>query len=60
VNFGIVLIVPDPPILALNVLQFAELRAPRFVAEAVGRLKVWVVPELAIAKSVPLVPTAKV
>ena len=45
--------------LLLNVLQFAELNAPLLVALAVGKLNVCVSTELEIAKSVPLVPTAK-
>ena len=45
--------------LALKVVQFAELKAPRLVADAVGILKVCVSTELEILKSVPVVPVAK-
>ena len=45
--------------LPLNVLQSALLNAPRFVADAVGRLNVCVSVAELIAKSVPLVPVAK-
>jgi len=43
----------------LKVVQSAELKAPLFVAEAVGKLKVCVEVAEEIPKSVPLVPTAK-
>ena len=46
--------------LLLNVVQSALLKAPLFVAEAVGKLKVCVEVAEEIPKSVPLVPTAKV
>ena len=52
-------LVTEPLPLLLNVVQSAELNAPRFVADAVGRLNVWVSVTEEIAKSVPLVPTAK-
>ncbi len=51
--------VPRLEVLLLKVVQSAELKAPRFVALAVGKLNVWVSVTLEIAKSVPLVPTAK-
>ena len=51
--------VPRLDVLLLKVVQSAELKAPRFVALAVGKLNVCVAVALAIAKSVPLVPTAK-
>jgi hypothetical protein len=51
--------VPTFEVLLLNVVQSALLKAPLFVALAVGRLKVWVALVLLIAKSVPLVPVAK-
>ena len=54
----------EPPLptscFELNVDQLAELNRPLFVAEAVGILKVCVVPTDAIAKSVPELPLAKV
>jgi hypothetical protein len=46
--------------LELNVVQSVELNAPLFVADAVGKLKVWIVPELEIPKSLPEVPLTKV
>ena len=51
--------VPRLEVLLLKVVQSDELKAPLFVALAVGKLKVWVSVALEIAKSVPLVPTAK-
>ena len=45
---------------ALNVDQSALDNAPRFEALAVGKLNVWVEPAEFIAKSVPVVPVAKV
>ena len=45
--------------LLLNVVQSAELKAPLFVADAVGRLNVCVSPLDTIPKLVPLVPVAK-
>ena len=45
--------------LPLKVLQSADDRAPLLAALAVGKLNVWVSTEELIAKSVPLVPTAK-
>ena len=47
-------------ILLLKVDQSLEDRAPRAVAEAVGRLKVKVPPLLVIEKSVPVVEVARV
>ena len=52
--------VPLPPIFELNVLQSADETAPLLLALAVGRFNVCVLPELEIAKFVPLVPVAKV
>jgi hypothetical protein len=43
-------------ILLLNVVQFADDKAPLFVADAVGKFNVCVVPDELMAKSVPLVP----
>jgi hypothetical protein len=43
--------------LPLNVVQSPLLNAPRFEADAVGKLNVWAVPDELIAKSVPVVPT---
>jgi hypothetical protein len=48
------------PILLLKVIQLADDKAPLLVAEAVGKLKVCVVPEEVIVKSVPVVPAVKV
>lgn len=48
------------PILLLKVVQLAEDKAPLLVEEAVGRLKVCVVPVEEILKEVPLVPVVKV
>jgi hypothetical protein len=53
-------LVPLPPTFPLNVLQSELLNAPLFVADAVGKLNVCVDVELAILKSVPVVPVAKV
>lgn len=50
--------VPLP--LLLNVVQSAVESSPRFVAEAVGKLNVCVVPVEVIPKSVPVVPVANV
>jgi hypothetical protein len=49
----------NPESFELNVVQSAELKAPLFVALAVGKLKVCVLVADEIAKSVPLVPVAK-
>ena len=46
--------------LELNVVQSAEESNPRLEAEAVGKLKVCVVPEETMPKSVPVVPVANV
>ena len=46
--------------LLLNVVQLADERRPLEDPEAVGRLKVWAVPDEEILKSVPLVPVANV
>ena len=46
--------------LLLKVVQSAEERSPRLVAEADGRLKVMVSPDPVMVKSVPLVDEAKV
>ena len=48
------------PILLLNVVQFAALNLPLFVAEATGKLNVCTFDKLEILKSVPVVPVAKV
>lgn len=45
---------------ALNADQSVVLKRPRFDADAVGRLKVWAVPDDDILKSVPVVLDAKV
>ena len=45
--------------LLLKVVQSAELKAPLFAAEAVGKLKVCVEVAEEIPKSVPLEPTAR-
>ena len=47
-------------ILLLNADQSEVASNPLFVAEAVGRLKVWTEPEETMLKSVPEVPVAKV
>jgi hypothetical protein len=49
----------NPESLLLNVDQSAELKAPLFVALAVGKLNVCVLVADEIPKSVPLVPVAK-
>src|SRR5574337_166245 len=59
-NFGIVFIVPLPPIFALNVAQSVFDNLPVFILLAVGRLKVCVVPADEMAKSKPEVPVANV
>ena len=46
------------PILLLNVVQSAEDNAPLLVADALGKLKVCVLPAEVILKSVPVVPVA--
>ena len=48
------------PILLLNIVQSFELKAPLLVADAVGILKVWLLPEDDIPTSVPAVPVEKV
>lgn len=48
------------PILLLNVVQFAALNLPLFVADATGKLNVCTFAELEILKSVPVVPVANV
>ena len=48
--------VSDAPNLLLNVLQLADDNAPRFVADAVGKLNLCVVPVDTILKSVLSVP----
>ena len=68
VTIGTVVVPPiDIPVpadkevtLLLNVLQSVELNLPVFTEDAIGTLKVCVVPAELIAKSVPLVPVAKV
>jgi hypothetical protein len=47
------------PCFELNVDQSAEINAPLLVPDAFGRMKVCVDAAELIAKSVPLVPTAK-
>ena len=66
VNLGRLFVVPVPVTglvkafcLPLNVLQSALDKAPLFDDDAVGKLKVCVSTELTIAKSVPVLPTAK-
>ena len=44
----------------LKMVQSADERSPRFALEAVGRLKVMVLPEPTMVKSVPVVEDAKV
>ena len=56
----VVLIVLEVATLLLNVLQSVLDNLPVFVADATGRLKVWVEVAELIAKSVPDVPVAKV
>ena len=60
VKYAISFVVPEPPSFPLNVLQSVELSLPVLVADAVGRLNVCVVPAELIAKSVPVVPVARV
>ena len=51
--------VSEGPILLLKVDQSVVDKAPLLVAEAVGRLKVWVATDEEILKSVPEVPVVK-
>ena len=50
----------DEEILLLKVDQSVEVRTPRLVADALGRLKLIVLPVFVIVKSEPLVVVAKV